>query len=51
MTYLSLCLGDVGDAALDGDDTLRVEAADVADGTDGYLSVGVLQCSGKTGAN
>ena len=39
---LSLGLGNVGNAAFYCDDTLGVEAADVADRTDGDLCVGVL---------
>ena len=39
---LSLGLGNVGNAAFYCDDTLGVEAADVADRTDSDLCVGVL---------
>ena len=39
---LSLGLGNVGNAAFYRDDTLGVEAADVADRTDSDLCVGVL---------
>ena len=41
-THLSFGLGNVGDASLYCDHSLRVKAADVADGADGDLGVGVL---------
>ena len=41
--HLSLCLGDVGDGALDGDNTLRVETVNISDRTDSDPSVCVLQ--------
>ena len=41
--HLGLCPGDVGDAALDGDDSLVVEVVHVRDGAHCYPSLGVLQ--------